>query len=149
MDTVKNKHWHVIRTIEIAASAVDVWEIVGGFYTIHLWHPDISETEISPEQTETHELRRILIFPGQPKTTEELIFMDNENYHYRYKWFQGAWGEDVKNYHASLRVISGDLDKSCILQWESEFDYPTDAISDFYLNGFRELEKRFVRAAKE
>lgn len=69
--------------------------------------------------------------------------MDNEDCHYRYKWHAGQWGEEVQNYHASLRVMAGDLDESCIVQWASEFDYPSDGISTFYQNGFRSLSERF------
>lgn len=137
------KPWHVVRTVELGAAAQDVWHVIGGFYTIHQWHPDIEKTEVPPEQTQTRQCRRMLTFPGQPKTVEELVSMDNDDLHYRYKWHAGAWGEQVRNYHASLRVIAGDLGKTCIVQWESTFDYPTDAISTFYLNGFRELQRRF------
>ncbi|MBS0205284.1 MAG: SRPBCC family protein [Planctomycetes bacterium] len=137
------KPQHVIRVVELGAPAAKVWEVVGGFYTIQEWHPDITVIEIPAEQTHTRQLRRHLTFPGQPITTEELVSMDNDDFHYRYKWYQGPWGEAVKNYKASLRVFSGDLDKTCFVQWESTFDYPSDAISDFYWNGFRELQKRF------
>jgi len=143
------KHWEVTRTVELNATAEQVWEVIGGFYTIHLWHPDITQTEIPPGQTKTRQLRRLLTFPGQPKTTEELVSMDNADFHYRYKWYKGDWGEKVKNYHASLRVLAGDLNKTCVVQWSSTFDYPTDAISDFYLNGFRALEKMFPAKGKK
>jgi hypothetical protein len=137
------RHWKVNRTVELGATQHDVWQVIGGFYTIHEWHPDIELTEVPPEQTRTRELRRVLTFPGQPKTTEELVSMDNDDCHYRYKWYAGAWGDAVKNYHASLRVFAGDLGRTCIVQWCSEFDYPTDAISAFYENGFRALRDRF------
>ena len=143
------KPWHVVRCVMLGAPAAKIWEVIGGFYTIHKWHPDITETEIPSEQTNTRQLRRRLTFPGQPVTTEELVSMDNSYFHYCYKWYQGEWGEKVKNYHASLRVFSGDLDKTCIVQWESTFDYPSDAISDFYRNGFRALEERFPLPDKE
>ena len=143
------KHWHITRGVVLRAPAAQVWELIGGFYTIHEWHPDIAKTDIPPAQTETRQLRRLLTFPGQPVTTEELVSMDNDDFHYRYKWYQGAWGEEVKNYQASLRVISGDLNQTCLVQWESTFDYPTDAISDFYWNGFRALEKRFPATAEK
>lgn len=137
------RHWHVVRTVELEAAAAAVWDVIGGFYTIHQWHPDIVKTEVPPEQTQTRQLRRILTFPGQPTTTEELVSMDNEDFHYRYKWHEGQWGEEVKDYKASLRVFSGDLDRTCIVQWESTFRYPTDAISDFYRHGFEALERLF------
>ena len=34
------KHWTVNRTVELGASREDVWQVVGGFYTVHEWHPD-------------------------------------------------------------------------------------------------------------
>ena len=149
MSDLPDEHWHVVRTVTLGASASAVWEVIGGFFTIHEWHPDITLTEIPPDQTAVGQLRRILTFPGQPKAQEELVSMDNDDFHYRYKWHLGAWGEQVKNYQASLRVFAGDLDKTCIVSWESTFDYPTDAISDFYLHGFRELQKRFPLTNKE
>ena len=137
------RDWDVVRAVEVGAPAAAVWDVIGGFFTIHHWHPDIELTEISPTQTDTRQLRRILTFPGQPKTTEELVSMDNDDFHYRYKWFAGEWGERVKDYHSSLRVTAGDLDRTSIVQWRSTFSYPTDAISDFYEHGFRALLQRF------
>lgn len=146
MTDAEYKPWHVIRTIELAAPRADVWALIGGFYTLHLWHTDIALTEVPPEQTEVSAVRRLLTFPGQPKTTEELVMMDNADCHYRYKWHAGQWGEEVRNYRASLRVLAGDLDRSCIVQWASKFEYPTDAISDFYEHGFVGLRERFGSA---
>ncbi len=137
------QHWHVVRCVELGAPAASVWDVIGGFYTIHEWHPDITKTEIRDNQTQTNQLRRVLTFPGQPTTTEELVSLDNSDFHYKYKWHEGPWGEEVKNYKASIRLLSGDLDKTCIFQWQSTFDYPSDAISDFYWHGFEALQKRF------
>lgn len=137
------KPWHVVQTVELGAPAREVWRLVGGFYTINTWHPDITRTEVPPRQTETSAIRRLLTFPGQPKTTEELVMMDNENFHYRYKWHQGEWGERIKNYVADLRVFDLQMCKRSIVQWSSTFLYTEDALSEFYLNGFRALQKRF------
>ncbi len=137
------KPWYVVQTVELGAPASEVWKLVGGFYTIHLWHPDIARTEIPPGQTETGALRRLLTFPGQPKTTEELVLMDNDALHYRYKWHAGLWGERIKNYVADLRVFDLTMSKRSIVQWSSTFSYTEDALSEFYENGFRALQKRF------
>lgn len=137
------RKWRVVQTVELGGTAAAVWEVVGGFFTIHKWHPDIRRTAISSKQTETRELRRILTFPGQPKTTEQLISMDNDNFHYRYKWFQGEWGERIRHYVADIRVVESDMGKRCILQWSSTFSYTEDALSEFYWNGFRALQKMF------
>lgn len=144
-----DKHWQVTRTVQLGASREAVWDVIGGFYTLHHWHPDIQLTEVPPEQVDIRQVRRLLTFPGQPKTTEELVSMDNDDCHYRYKWHAGAWGEAVKNYHASLRVFAGDLGQTCTVQWACEFDYPSDAISEFYQNGFRALAERFPLETKE
>lgn len=137
------KNWRVVRTVELNAAAQEVWDLVGGFFTIHKWHPDIVETEVLNDQTEMADIRRLLTFPGQPKTTEQLIFMDNENFHYRYKWHEGEWGEKVQHYVAEIKVLEVELDKRCIVQWSSTFYYFEDALTQFYQNGFAALVKKF------
>jgi hypothetical protein len=144
----KWKDWRVAQTVELGAAAKEVWDLIGGFYTIHKWHPDIHLTEVPPEQTETSALRRLLTFPGQPKTTEELIMMDNEHFHYTYRWHAGEWGEKVQKYVASLRVFEIDDGRRCIVQWSSTFYYFEDALHEFYWSGFRELQKRFPLPAR-
>jgi hypothetical protein len=136
------KDWRVVQSIELGASAEEVWEVIGGFFTIHKWHPDITELDIIKEQTETREMRRLLTFPGQPKAIEELVMLDNSNFHYRYKWHAGDWGEMVHKYYSDLRVIDVKGGK-CVVQWVATFYYKEDAISDFYQRGFDELLKRF------
>ena len=143
MKTKAAKKWRVVRTVELNAPAEKVWALVGGFYNLHQWHPDIAATEVVPDQTEISAVRRLLTFPGQPKTTEQLLFMDNENYHYRYKWHSGAWGEQVKDYVADISVFEVEQGKTCIMRWYSTFVYPEDAITQFYQNGFDSLVARF------
>lgn len=136
---------HVVSTVELNASADTVWSVVGGFYTIHHWHPDITESDVDPEQTEIPMLRRVLTFPGQPTTTEELVKMDNPNRWYSYKWHAGAWGEQVKEYHAQIRVLEIVPDQTCMVHWSSTFRYKEDALSSFYQRGFDNLIERFGR----
>jgi hypothetical protein len=133
----------VVQCVELGASADEVWAVVGGFYTIHHWHPDIEKTEVPADQTETGPLRRELTFPGQPITVEELIVQDNPGWSYRYKWHAGAWGEMVKEYRAELRVFEIEPEKRCMVQWSSAFRFTGDAVSEFYWNGFRKLQERF------
>lgn len=136
------RDWRVVKTVELGASASEVWDVIGGFYTIHLWHPDITKLEVLGEQTATREIRRLLTFPGQPQAIEELVSLDNENFHYRYKWHAGEWGQRIHNYHSDLRVFDVEGGK-CVVQWVATFYYKEDAISQFYQNGFDELSKRF------
>lgn len=141
--TESYKRWNVIQTVELSTPARDVWELVGGFYIIHHWHPDIEQTEVPNNQASMGAIRRILTFPGQPKTTEELISIDNSDFVYTYRWIAGEWGERVQQYAATIRVIRSDMDHGCIVQWSSTFLYSEDAVSEFYWNGFRSLKNRF------
>jgi hypothetical protein len=143
MNNEAYKNWRVIRTVELNAPAQEVWDLVGGFFNLHKWHPDIVQTEVLSDQTEMSAVRRLLTFPGQPKTTEELIFMDNENFHYRYKWHEGEWGEKVQRYVAEIKVLELELDQRCVVQWSSTFYYFEDALTQFYQNGFDALSKKF------
>lgn len=135
--------WHIVRSTELRAPATAVWEVVGGFFNIHTWHPDIAATEYAPDQLSVSSIRRVLTFPGQPKTTEQLISIDNIEMTYSYKWVAGAWGEAVKDYVASLRVVATDMDQRSLVQWASTFRFTEDAVSQFYENGFRNLRARF------
>ena len=139
----QERQWHVTRAVQLGASADEVWQVIGGFFTIHHWHPDITELEILEDQPDLFMIRRRLTFPGQPTTTEELTSMDNADHHYTYQWHEGAWGEAVKDYRASLRALDLDEGRTCAVQWSSTFVHPEDAISEFYWNGFRALQERF------
>lgn len=143
MNSNNDKAWHIITQVELGVPANEVWEVVGGFFNLHQWHPDISTTEVPADQTAMSPLRRILAFPGQPKTIEELILMDNDKFQYRYKWYAGEWGEAVRNYVAEIRLFDLPESKHSSMQWSSTFNHPTDAITEFYQNGFLELQKRF------
>lgn len=143
-----DQDWHIIESVKLASSAEEVWDLVSGFFTIHTWHPDIVSTEISDEQTEERALRRLLTFPGPPVslTTEELTYLNNETFHYKYKWVKGEWGEIFKDYKAEIKVIALEPGKKCMLQWSSTFVAATDGVTDFYRNGFKALKKKFGAA---
>lgn len=143
MTSSGERPFHVIQTVELGTSAADVWSVVGGFYTIHLWHPDIEKSAVPANQTDVGPLRRELTFPGQPVTVEELVLQDNAQWYYRYKWHAGEWGQRVKNYKAEIRVIELEPGRRSLLHWSSTFSYTEDALSEFYWNGFRELQRRF------
>ncbi len=136
------KNWRVVQSVELGATADQVWDVIGGFYTIHEWHPDIERTDVPEQQTGTRELRRALTFPGESYYTEELVSLDNENHHYRYKYHTGEWGQRIQNYYSDLSVFDTRDGKS-VVQWVAHFYFNADGISDFYLNGLHALQKRF------
>jgi hypothetical protein len=137
------RRWHIVRSTELSASATAIWNVVGGFFNIHTWHPDIAATEYTSDQLSVSSIRRVLTFPGQPKTTEQLISIDNAGMSYEYRWVAGAWGEAVQDYVASIRVVATEMEKRSLVQWESTFRFTEDAVSQFYENGFQALRARF------
>ncbi len=143
INTYNYTNREVIAICELNAPAAEVWKLVGGFYNIHQWHPDITMSQVPDGQNEERDIRRELIFPGQPSTWEELVFMDNENMHYKYKWHKGRWGEIVQNYHADIQVIEIKVGETCIMKWSSTFFYNEDGLTQFYHNGFENLVKLF------
>lgn len=143
IDTSNYTDWEVVTVCELYAPADKVWNLVGGFYPIDQWHPDISISEVPEGQAGISEVRRKLTFPGQDPTWEELVFMDNENMHYKYKWHKGTWGELVQKYHADIQIIETKLGESCLMKWSSTFFYKEDGLTQFYHNGFDGLIKIF------
>ena len=57
--------------------------------------------------------------------------MNDDEFHYRYKWHAGEWGEKVQNYIAEIRVFDINTCGRCIMQWSSTFDYFEDAIRHY------------------
>ena len=135
--------WEVITACELNASAAEVWYLVGGFYNIHHWCPDIETSVVQEGQGEDRNIRREIAFPNQPLAWEELEFMDNKNMLYKYKWYKGAWGESVQKYHSQIQVVETELGKKCILKWSAKFFHDSDAITGFYHNGFNFLIEKF------
>jgi Polyketide cyclase / dehydrase and lipid transport len=130
------RDWHVIGSVTLNASASSVWELVGCFFNVHKWHHDIQLTEFFDKQTDISPVRRVVTSPNQPKTVEELVLMNNDDFHYRYNWYAVVWGERLKNYVANIRVFAIDEDQKCIMQWSSTFRYTETPVSEFYCNGF-------------
>ncbi|MFA6083948.1 SRPBCC family protein [Mucilaginibacter sp.] len=144
MENKTYQNWRVVSTVQLGASAEEVWKLVGGFYILPQWHPDITLSEVPEKQPDEKEIRRVLTFPGQAPTVEQLVFMDNENFHYRYKWHAGPWGEQVQQYKAEIKILELDASgNSCVVQWSSTFWYFEDALTQFYKNGFDNLLKIF------
>lgn len=135
-DNKEYKDWHVVTTCEVYAPAAEVWEMVGGFYNINQWHPDIAISEVPEDQYKNPYIRRKLTFPGQDPTFEELVFVDNANMFYKYKWHAGQWGEEIQKYHSQIRVIEKEVGQTCIMQWSCVFYYYEDGLTQFYHNGF-------------
>lgn len=143
INTSNYKNYKLFTEVELSAPASEVWDLVGGFYPIHHWHPDISLSEVPEDQGNERDIRRKLTFPGQDPTWEELVSMDNANMCYRYKWYQGTWGEMVQKYHAEIMVYELKPGETCVMRWSSTFFFSEDGLTAFYNHGYDNLIKKF------
>jgi hypothetical protein len=143
LNTSDYKEWKVVKTVTLNASAKAVWKEIGGFFNMHIWHPDITRTTILPDQLDVNAIRRQKTLKGQPNVLEQLTFFDNEKMYYRYKGYKGPWGEKVRDYCAEFRIIETKPDEQCMVVWSSTFFYRKDVVSKFYKRGLKALKKRF------
>ncbi|CAF3329338.1 unnamed protein product [Rotaria sp. Silwood2] len=136
------KRFNVIQTVQIPASADIVWNLIGGFFDIHKWHPQILATEMNDHQPMP--IKRRVIFANQMiDTVEQLDFLDNHRREYQYINVGGNWGKLVQNYKSKLHVIEDNNGQSSIVSWSGSFDSYNDIVSDFYRIGLNSLAGLF------
>lgn len=145
LNTTDYKEWNVVKTVKLDAPAKDVWRVVGGFFNMDLWHPDITRTTPMPDQMELSAIRRKLTIKDQPNPLEQLTFLDNAQMVYKYKGYKGPWGEKVRDYCAEIRVVETKPGEKCMVLWSADFFYSKDVISKFYKRGLKALKKHFEK----
>ncbi|CAF0885106.1 unnamed protein product [Adineta steineri] len=139
--SINKQHFNVIQTVRISATADAVWKLIGGFFDIHKWHPQISATEFDDQQTA---IKRRVIFAGEMiDTIEQLQILDDHKREYQYKNVGGNWGRTVQNYDSKLQVMEDDNGRSSIVRWSGSFDSHADLVSDFYRIGLNSLAQLF------
>ncbi|UJR19268.1 hypothetical protein I4U23_022397 [Adineta vaga] len=125
------KHFNVIQTIRIGNTVGIVWNLIGRFFYIHKWHPNISMTDQIDEQT------RRISFNGHiiGDSIEQLEILDNQKREYQFRNIGGNFGKLIENYQSKLSVIEDDNGRSSIVLWSCSFDSHYDFITDFYRIG--------------
>ncbi|CAF1439595.1 unnamed protein product [Rotaria sordida] len=136
------KRFNVIQTVQIPASADIVWNLIGGFFDIHKWHPQILATEMDDQQPMP--IKRRIIFANEMiDTIEQLDFLDNRRREYQYINVGGNGGKLVQNFKSKLHVIEDNNGQSSIVSWSGSFDSYNDVVSDFYRIGLNSLAGLF------
>ena len=135
------KYFHVIQSVQISVSANVVWKLVGDFYQIHKWHPQILASEMNNEE---NIFKRRVIFQNEMiDTIEQLESYDQTKREYYYKNIGGNWGRLVENYRSSIHIIEDNNDQSCIVQWIGSFYSDIDRVTEFYRIGLNSLADLF------
>ena len=140
----KISHFNIFQSVRINAPADDVWNIVGEFYSLHLWHPLIRSTI---KLNTTGSIVRHLIFADENGQTldivEKLLTYDHYNREYRYKNIGGIWGNIQENYEGKLNVIEDNNGQASIVTWSGSFDALEDGSTEFYRKGLESLANFF------
>ena len=131
----------VSMTTDLAASADEVWRLIGGFNALPDWHPAVEQSELTEEgQTRT------LSLAGGGRIVEKLEAVDDGARTYSYTIDSGPL--PVANYRAEITVREGE--NGCEVEWSSDFEAAgvpdndaVKAIQGVYQAGFDNLKKMF------
>lgn len=137
----------VVREVRLKASAVDVWNLIGGFDRLPHWHPAVLSCDLSDEDGATV---RHLVIVGRIRLTERLVSHDDATRTCRYTLVDGPL--PVEGY-VSMLTVADNGDGSATVRWSARFepsgapaDVATEAIEGIYDSGLNSLADRFGRA---
>ena len=122
----------------LGVSAEDVWKLIGGFQTLHEWHPAVKGSNAA----EGGRIRE-LDLGGGAKIVEKLERFDDKERVYSYSILSGPL--PVANYLSTLTVRQDG--KGSRVEWSSEFtpkgteSDAVKAIEGVYTAGFDNLRK--------
>lgn len=130
-------------TVEIPASADEVWKLVGGFNALPDWLPFIAESVA----TEGGRVRHLTTADGAV-IVERMQTFDNAARTYSYSIEQGPF--PVTDYLATLKVSEVPGKQAALVEWGGQFVAAgiteAEAIAIFdgvYQGGLKELSKHF------
>lgn len=102
----------------IQKSPADVWQIVGNFNGLHVWHPAVVKTDATGEGITAGD-RRLLTLGDGATIDEELTGFDADGMQLSYKILEGPL--PVSDY-ASTISVSASGDGGARVVWSSTFD---------------------------
>ena len=106
----------VAMTQKLSAGAEQVWGRIGGFGTLHDWHPAIEKTELEGSGVGA---TRNLFLAGGGNVIERLDAEDSAGRSYTYSILDSPL--PVANYQSTIKVVDNG-DGSCTVDWSSNFD---------------------------
>lgn len=130
-------------SIEIAAPADRVWQLVGGFDSLPDWLPYIPTSTLSEGGRVRH-----LANPGGDTLVERLIAFDERGRSYSYAILQAPF--PVKDYQATIRVV-GNGRQGARVDWSGTFtpvgvseQEATRLFQGIYEDGLKALAEAFA-----
>ena len=136
---------NVKKDVILNGSVEDVWDVIGDFGNMTVWHPAITSTQLAGSKTP----RRLLILGDGSIVRNELIdAIDGQSYTYKLM----SAPLPITNYVATLSVESVGTNKTRV-EWTGSFDAASgtskkeakSTVEGFYQAGFNNLKKMFPR----
>ncbi|AOJ62641.1 hypothetical protein WJ32_09350 [Burkholderia ubonensis] len=134
-------------SIDIPASADEVWKLIGGFGSLPDWLSYIPSSELS----EGGRVRR-LANPAGAAIVERLIAFDEAQRSYSYAILESPF--PVVNYRSTLRVRENGGPNASTVEWSGTFtpngstqEEASKLFRGIYEDGLSELAKRFSATA--
>lgn len=131
-------------TVELGASAEQVWRLVGGFDSLSRWHPAVASSLVGQEGGRT--VRRLGLHGGGT-IIEALEHHDGAARRYTYSILDGPL--PVANYRSELSVDEQGGER-CRVRWSSRFEpdgvpepEAVETIRGIYKAGLDTLRERF------
>ncbi len=135
----------VTESIHIAASADQVWDMIGDFHGLESWHPFIAKSEKVEEGGVVY--RKLTLRDGGVVVES----MDNHSDERRSSTYTmtDVGPLPLAKYQATITVKDGDSNTS-IIEWTGTFEpkgAPTEAVAEavsgIYTSGFGAIAERF------
>lgn len=137
----------VTKEINLNASPVTVWKMIGGFNELDVWHPVVIGSQLEVGEGEKPGDIRILSLGNGAKITEKLVVYSDTNKTYTYAITESPL--PVADYVSTISVIKSDSGMSKV-EWSSTFnannapdEKAIDAIAGVYDAGLKNLAKHF------
>jgi hypothetical protein len=133
----------VTKTLELPASASDVWEVVGDFNGLARWNTGVARSDLSNEGQ-----RRTITLKAGGTVVEDLVDYDWAGRRCTYRIVESA--VPVVQHRATLSIMDRGPGR-CTVQWSCEF-YPRNNIdvetvsaifSGIFDRGLLQLEQMF------
>ncbi|MGO6696290.1 SRPBCC family protein [Rhizobium johnstonii] len=131
-------------SIDLDASADEIWAVIGGFGSLPDWIPTITSSELR----EGGRVRNFNTSDGA-NITERLMAFDEVGHSYTYAIVQGPI--PVTGYLSTLRVKQKDGGKGSAVEWVGNFtpsgvsvEEATKIVFGIYDGGLTALTKRFA-----
>lgn len=136
----------VQRSVEVAASAEEVWSVIGEVCSIADWHPVIASCIV---EDEVDALFRLLQTEDGGQIHEQILEIDDSARYYTYSILEGPL--PVRGYLSTLSVGPGEEDGSAVVVWQSDFsslgvgeEEAATIIGGIYDAGLEGIQERFA-----